>query len=131
MHMPRFRFVCFDLCFYMFVCSDLGFHMLVCLDLYSLYALHYLPCARVLCATFVHLDLGYVCHIMSCAIAALLSLYLSFLCFGLLVRTQSRPYSLFHRPYTLAHIKVFGSPCFACLCLLVPMLACSYALCLC
>ena len=46
---------------------------------------------------------------MQCAIVALLSLYLSFLCFGLLVRTQSRPYGLCHCPYTLAHIKRYGS----------------------
>ena len=48
--------------------------------------------------------------VMPCAIVALLSLYLSFLCFGLLVRTQSRPYGLCHCPYTLAYIKGFGSP---------------------
>ena len=47
---------------------------------------------------------------MPCAIVALLSLYLSFLCFCLMVRTRSRPYGLCHRPYTLAHIKWFGSP---------------------
>ena len=48
--------------------------------------------------------------IIPCAIVALLSFCLSFLCFGLMVRTQSRPYGLCHRPYTLAHIKGFGSP---------------------
>ena len=48
--------------------------------------------------------------VMPCAIVALLSLYLSFLCFGLLVRTRSGPYGLCHRPYTLAYIKGFGSP---------------------
>ena len=48
--------------------------------------------------------------VMPCAIVALLSLYLSFLCFCLMVRTRSRPYGLCHRPYTLAHIKWFGSP---------------------
>ena len=47
--------------------------------------------------------------VLPCAIVALLLLYLSFLCFGLLVRTRSRPYGLCHRPYTLAHIKGFGS----------------------
>ena len=47
--------------------------------------------------------------VLPCAIVALLPLYLSFLCFGLLVRTRSRPYGLCHRPYTLAHIKGFGS----------------------
>ena len=33
-----------------------------------------------------------------------------FLCFGLMVRTRSRPYGLCHCPYTKAHIKGFGSP---------------------
>ena len=47
---------------------------------------------------------------MPYAIVALLLLCLSFLCFGLLVRTRSRPYGLCHCPYTLAHIKGFGSP---------------------
>ena len=48
--------------------------------------------------------------VLPCAIVAFLSLYLSFLCFGLLVWTQSRPYGLCHCPYALAHIKGFGSP---------------------
>ena len=48
--------------------------------------------------------------VMPCAIVDLLSLYLSFLCFCLMVRTRSRPYGLCHRPYTSAHIKWFGSP---------------------
>ena len=46
---------------------------------------------------------------MSFAIVALLSLYLSFLYFGLVVRSQSRLCSLCHCPYTKAHIKGFGS----------------------
>ena len=50
-----------------------------------------------------------------------LALYLSFLCFGLLAWIQSRPYVLCHHPYTLAHIKGFGSPLFACLCLFASM----------
>ena len=60
--------------------------------------------------------------VLPCAIIALLSLYLSFLCFGHVVRTQSRPCSLCHCPYTLAHIKGFGSP------ICMSMLACFYAL---
>ena len=39
-----------------------------------------------------------------------------------MVRTRSRPYGLCHRPYTKAHINGFGSPLFACLCLLASML---------
>ena len=50
--------------------------------------------------------------VMPCAIVVLLLLCLSFLCFGLMVRTQSRPYGLCHCPYTKAHIKGFGSPYF-------------------
>ena len=48
--------------------------------------------------------------VMPCSIKALLSLYLSFLSFGLLVRNRSRPNELCHRPYTSTHIKGFGSP---------------------
>ena len=60
--------------------------------------------------------------VMPCAIVAILSLCLSFLCFGLLVRTWSRPYGFCHRPCTSAHIKGFGSPYFSCLCLFASML---------
>ena len=48
--------------------------------------------------------------VLPCAIIAILSLYLSFLCFGLLVQTQSRPCGLCHSLYTLAHINGFRSP---------------------
>ena len=48
--------------------------------------------------------------VMPCAIVAIWSLYLSFLGFGLMVRTRSRPYGLCHHPYTLTHIKGLGSP---------------------
>ena len=101
------------------ICLYLCFHMLVCLDLCSLYVSCYFPCACALYAMFTCLDLDYICH---AAIVALLSLYLSFLCFDLMVRTQSRLYGICHRPYTLAHIKGFGSSYFACLCLLASML---------
>ena len=74
---------------------------------------HFMPC---LCAQ------TQAVFVKPCAIIALLSLYLSFLCFDLLVWTRSRPYNLCHYPYTLAHIKGFGSPQFACLCLLASML---------
>ena len=73
------------------ICLCLCFHMLVCLDLCFLYVSCYFPCACALYAMFACLDLGYVCHAM---------------CFW----TRSRPYGLRHRPYTLAHIKGFGSP---------------------
>ena len=72
--------------------------------------------------------LGLDLFVMPCAIEALLSLNHSFLCFGLLVRTGSRPDGLCHRPYTSSHIKGFGSPIFhvyACL-LLCFMLVLAY-----
>ena len=105
-------------------CLDLCFHMPMCLDLCSLHALYYLPCVCALHAMFVCLDLGYVCHAM-CYCSHFFFCRI-FLCFGLLVRTLSKPYSLCHPPYTLAHIKGFGSPLFA-----MSMLACFHALCLC
>ena len=46
------------------ICLDLCFHMPMCLDLHSLYAFCYILCACALHATFVYLDLGYVCHAM-------------------------------------------------------------------
>ena len=46
--------------------------------------------------------------VIPCAIVAHLSLYLSSMCFGLMVRTRSRPYGLCHHPHTKAHIKGFG-----------------------
>ena len=49
---------------FMPLCLDLCFRMLVHMDLCSLHALCYLPCACVLHAMFVCLDLGYVCHAM-------------------------------------------------------------------
>ena len=48
--------------------------------------------------------------VLLCAIVALLSLYLFFLCFSLLVQTRFRPYGLCYCSYTLAHIKGFGLP---------------------
>ena len=60
--------------------------------------------------------------VMPFAIVALLSFCLSLLCFGLLVRTRSRPCGLCYHPYTLAQIKGFESPYFACLCSFASML---------
>ena len=48
--------------------------------------------------------------VMPCVVVAFLLLCFSFLCFGLLVWTRSRPYGLCHCPYGLAYIKGFGSP---------------------
>ena len=111
------------------ICLCLCFHMLVCLDLCSLYVSCYSPCACALHAMLVCLGLGYVCHAMCyySPFVALSSFFFFFIffffwCFGLLVWTRSRPYCLCHHPYTLAHIKGFGSSLFACLCSLVSML---------
>ena len=81
----------------MHICLYLSFHMLVCL-IYALYMFHVIfhvlvhsmPCSRAQTQAM---------FVMPCAIVALLSFYLSFLCFGLMVRTRSRPYGLCHRPY--------------------------------
>ena len=97
---------CLHVCSYAYMSRSM-FHMLVCLDLCSLYALCHLPCACVLHAMFVCLNLGHVCHAM-CYCSPFCH-FISFLCFGLMVRTRSRPYGLCHRPRTLAYIKGFGS----------------------
>ena len=66
------------------ICLDLCFHMLVCLDLGSQHALCYLPCACVLHAMFVCLDLGYVCHTTSyCSPFVALSFFIVFWPIGL------------------------------------------------
>ena len=63
----------------MTICLDLCFHMPMCLDLFSLHALCYIPCACVLHAMFVCLDLGYVCHAMCyCSPFVTLSFFLSY-----------------------------------------------------
>ena len=46
------------------ICLDLCFHILMCLNLCFLHVLCHLPCACVLHAMFVCIDLGYVCHAM-------------------------------------------------------------------
>ena len=52
--------------------------------------------------------LALVCHAM-CYFSPFIPFCRIFLCFGLMVRTRSRPYGLCHCPYTKAHIKGFGS----------------------
>ena len=115
------------LSFYMFTCMFLclyvQIYVLICLCvwiyvLYMPYAIFHafvrsMPC---LCAQTQAM------FVTPCAIITLLSICLSLLCFGLMVGTQSRPYGFCHRLYTLAHIRGFGSPLFACLCLLTSML---------
>ena len=92
-------------------------------------ALCHLPCACALYAMFVCLDLGYVCHAMCyCSPFVALSFILVF---WPMVSTRSRPYGLCHRPYTLAHIKGFGSPIlhvYACLLLCFMLVLASFVL---
>ena len=102
------RLVHVDVYVSMSICLDLCFHMPICLDRCSLHALCHHLCACVLHAMFMCLILDLVCHIM-CYCSPFV-LYRIFLCFDLMVRTQSRPYGLCHRPYANAHIKGFGSP---------------------
>ena len=94
--------------------------------LYVLYALCHLPCTCALHAMFVCLSLDLVSRAMCCC-SPIVPFIASSCVFGLLVRTQSRPYKLCHCPNTEAHIKGFGSPYFhvyACLLLyFMPMLA--------
>ena len=89
------------------ICLDLCFHMSICLDLCSLHVFCYIPV--LVCSMSCLYAQTQAMFIMPCAIVALLSLCLSFLCFGLMVRTRSRPYGLCHCTYTKAHIKGFGS----------------------
>ena len=108
-------------CIFQCLCIQIYFFACLCAWIYVLYMLF----------TFFHVlvcSMPYSCaqtqalFVMPCAIVALLLHHLSFLCFGLMVRTRSRPYGLCHRPCTKAHIKGFGSSLFACLCSLASML---------
>ena len=99
----------------MLICLDLCFHMLACLDLC------FMPSSMCLC-TPCHACVPkprLVCHAM-CYCSPFAS-FIAFSCvLAFLVWTRSRPYGLCHHPYTLAHIKGFGSPVFhVCACLLL------------
>ena len=102
--------------------------MLICVDrwvymLRSMLSTCFMPssmCLRALCHVFVlRLRPCLSCHVL---LQPFCYFYRIFSCFGLMVRTRSRPYGLCHCPHTKAHIKRFGSPLFACLCLLASML---------
>ena len=120
-----------DLCVYVFISMLYG-QILVFTCLYSwiyacLYAYAYIYTSTYLCVWIYALYMFHVIFhvlvrsmpclraqtqamfVMPCASVAILLLYLSFLCFGLLVRSQYRPCALYHRPYTKAHIKGFRS----------------------
>ena len=92
----------------MLPCLYPSLHMLVCLDLCSLHAFCYIPCDCALHA---------MCY---CSPFVALSFFLVFWPTG-------SDYGLHHCPYTLAHIKGFGSPIlhfYACLLLcFMPVLA--------
>ena len=101
--------ICVDRCIYMLrlMCSTCFMPSSMCLRaLRHVYVLRPRPCLS--------------CHVL---LQPFCSFYRIFcVCFGLMVRTRSRPYGLCHRSYTKAQIKGFGSFLFACLCLLVSML---------
>ena len=119
----------FALNFYMFTCMFLCLYVQIyvftclCTWIYVLYMLFAIFHVLVHSMPFSYAQTQDM-FVMSCAIVALLSLYLSFLYFGLSVRTRSGTCGLCHRPCPLAHIKWFGSSLSACLCLLISMLAC-------
>ena len=103
------------------LCLDLNAYMFVSLLICSIC---FMPSSMCLCA---------LCHVcvlkprpcLSCHVLLqpFCSFYHIFLCFGLLVRTRSRPYRLCRRPNTEADIKGFGSPYFQVYaCLLASML---------
>ena len=130
-------------CLYAWVC------VLPCLYVYIYMLTCAFPCLYVQIGVFTCLDQSYLhafmplsrclrasrhiyvlrprpclsCHVL---LQPFCSFYRIFLCFSLLVQTRSRSYVFCHHPYTKTHIKGFGSPLFACLCLLAFML---YALC--
>ena len=143
--------LCLCLCLHMLVC--LGLHspmplcyiymlrcistcllcisMLICVDrcvymLRLMFSTCFMSSSMCLCASrhVYVLSLDLVCHAM-CYCSHFVPFIAFFFCvFGLMVRTRSGPYGICHRPYTKAHIKGFGSPLFACLCLLACLLLC-------
>ena len=100
------KFLCLHACLYAY--AYIYASTCLCVWIYALYMFHVIfhvlvrsmPCSRAQTQAM---------FVMPCAIVALLSLYLSFLCFGLLVRTRYRLCGLGHCPYTKAHVKGFGS----------------------
>ena len=103
----------------------LGLYMLMCMFLCLLVLTYVFSC---LCVQIYTLYKFYtIFHVLVCSMPCLCSqtqaLFVLpmllqpfcsfcriFLYFGLMVRTLSKPYGLCHCPYTLAHIKGFGSP---------------------
>ena len=143
LYVQTYVFTCLCVQIYVLYILYAIFHVLVCTMpclCAQTQAMFVMPCAIVvllsLCFSFLCFGLmvSAVCtmpclyaqtqamFVMPCAIIVLLSLCFSFLCFGLMVRARSRPYGLCHCPYTKTHIKGFGSPLFACLCLLASRL---------
>ena len=102
-------------------CLDVHLHaymhisILICVDwcvymLRSMFSTCFMPssmCLHASCHVYVLRPRPCLsCHVL---LQPFCSFYSIFLCFGLLVRTQSRPYGFCHHPYTKAHIKGFGS----------------------
>ena len=104
------------------ICLDLCFHMPMCLDLFSLHALCYIPCACVLHAMFVCLDLGYVCHAMCyCSPFVALSFFIVFWPNG------SNPIQTLWSLSSSIHLDPYQRVWITPICM--SMLACFYALC--
>ena len=119
-------------------CLDVHSHaymhisMLICVDqcvymLGSMFSKCFTPSSMCLCASHhVYVLRPRPCLLCHMLLLPFCSFYRIFLCFGLMVRTRSRPYGVCHRPYTTAHIKrVWIIP------ICMSMLACLYILCLC
>ena len=89
--------LCLCLCLRMFV------SLLIC-------SICFMPSSLFLCAPcHVCMPRSRLCVVMPCAIVAFLLLCFTLMCFGLVVRTRSKLCGFFHRPYSKAHIKGFGS----------------------
>ena len=131
--------ICLDSCFSMFVCkvsTCLHVWFYACMSRFMFSHAYVLRSMSSTCFMLSSMCLCTPCHVcmprprpcllvhsMPCSsIVAFLSLCLSFLCFGLLVQTRSRPHGLCYCPYTLTHIKGFRSFLLVCLCLLALML---------
>ena len=130
-HAQIYILTCLYVQIYMFSCHMLCFHAQIYLFLVFLFRStclisHFQPClAQIYMFTcmflclyvqiYIFICLCASCHVyvfktrlyLSCHVLlqAFCSFYHIFFCFGLMVRTQSRPYGLYHHPCTMAHIK--------------------------
>ena len=98
---------CLHTCFYAYMSKSMFSHAYVLRSMFSTWFILSSICLCAPCHVCVPRPrLCLSCHVL---LQPFFSLCLSFLCFGLMVRTRSRPYGLCHCPYTKAYIKGFGS----------------------